>query len=484
MDSPPDSFESTQPVRPGDVIPLVVERLGDNGDGMCRVQNYVVWVSGVLPGEHVDVEIVAAGRKNGRGIVREIKQTSAARVEPRCAHYGECGGCQLQHLDYQAQLAFKTETVASHLRHALGREEVPVRACIGPDDPWGHRNRIALQVTERHGQLAGGLYRRRSRELIEITECPVSHPDGLGVALHAVEAARGIGVEAWDPRTDAGTLRTALVRTNSQHRSELTLVVRHKDDAEIAGILAADIAAHSIHLNLNNASRERMLGRYGEHLAGEEFFTEVVAGRTLRLSAAAWLRTSTFGLERTAALVRELLEPIPGARVLDLYSGVGVFALAIADLAAEVIGIEEHPRAILDAIASAKASGIENVQFRKGKVEPHLRDMKGEKVFATIMDPPPEGCGRFVINILAKEVRPERLIYVSQSPTSFAEDTAVFEDRGFRLTAVHPIDSAPHTASVELVALFESSVQSGKRRSSISQARRLLKRVRDEEKKG
>ena len=177
-----------------------------------------------------------------------------------------------------------------------------------------------------------------------------------------------------------------------------------------------------------------------------------------------------------------MLAPIPGAIVADLYSGGGALSLAVADDVAKVFAIEEQPRAVEDAIASVRANGIENVFVREGKVEQHLPDLKKHSLYAAILDPPPDGCGRYVINALAKVVRPERLIYVSQNPQSFAEEAVVFEDRGYRLTSVRPIDSAPHTSAIELVALFESSMQGGKRRSTISQARRLLDRVRRDEK--
>jgi 23S rRNA (uracil1939-C5)-methyltransferase len=476
-----DSFESTQPVQKGDVLTLEVEGLGDNGDGLCRVQNYVVWVPGALPGERVVVEVIAADRKNGRATLTEFEEKSPHRVTPPCRHFGECGGCQTQHLDYAEQLVFKTKSVASVLKYALDCEEVPVHPCIGPEEPWGTRSRIALQVTDRHGQLQGGLFRRRSRELVEIEECPVSDPKGFEVAQAAVEAFRGIGVEAWDYRTDGGTVRTALVRANAKGDSELTIIVRRRVDSEVREFRKADTGAVSTFLNINDAGRERLIGWQTSHLAGAKGFESEVAGKRLTLSPAAWLRTSQFAIQKMAELVKELVAPIPGVAVADLYSGSGTFALSVADDFDKVFGIEEHPRAVQDAVASAKANGLTNVLFREGQVERHLPDLQGKNIYAVIMDPPPEGCGRFVINVLAKVVRPERLIYVSQNPTSFAGEAAVLEDRGFRLTAVHPIDPAPHTSAIELVALFESSIQGGKRRSSIAQARRLLDRIRRDE---
>jgi len=179
--------------------------------------------------------------------------------------------------------------------------------------------------------------------------------------------------------------------------------------------------------------------------------------------------------------VREFIGEAAGGHVLDLYSGVGVFALCLAAQVGQITAVEEHPRGPAAAHRSAEKNGFDNISFYKGKVEQCLREMQGSELRAAVLDPPPEGCGRFVVNALAKQARPERLVYVAQNPLSFAEDAAILEDRGFRLTRVQPIDVTPHTANVELVALFDSSLQGGKRRSSIAQARRLLDRVRKSE---
>ena len=125
----------------------------------------------------------------------------------------------------------------------------------------------------------------------------------------------------------------------------------------------------------------------------------------------------------------------------------------LADDVEKVFAIEEHPRAVEDALASVRANSIDNVLIREGKVERHLPELKDHKLYAAILDPPPEGCGRFIINTLAKVVRPERLIYVSQNPQSFAQEAVVFEDRGYRLTSVLPVDPAPHPGAIELEAV-------------------------------
>jgi len=423
---------------------------------------------------------VSAGRKNGRGVLREVVTASETRVDPRCQHFGECGGCQLQHLDYPEQLRFKTEIVLKRLQHTLERDEVPVQTCLGPSEPWGQRNRIALQVTEEFGQLVAGLFRRRSRRVIPIQECPVSEPAGLQVAIDAVDAARRAGFDAWDPRTEAGTLRTVLTRTTSRGKTAATVVVSHKNRRELADLCADEFGAVGLAININKGDQQRLLGRHTEFIKGEEFSMEEVNGIQFRLAPAGWFRNSHFTAAAVAKTVREFVDPVPEATIVDLYAGMGFFALTLADGVKQVIAIEDNPRAIADARASIELNKISNVQVREGEVEQLLPTIE-EKVYAMVVDPPSEGCGRDVLNMITKDVRPERLVYVSQNPEVFAEEVAVFTQRGFNLRAVQPIDAGPHTSALEVIALFEARIVKGKRRSSIAQARRLLKRMRDQD---
>lgn len=483
MDPQERSSTFTQPVQIGDVVTLNVEQLGLNGDGLCRINNYVVFVPGTLPDEEVEVEIVSAGRKNGRGILKSVVTPSEHRVDPRCQHFGDCGGCQMQHLDYQQQLQFKTETILARLQHSLEQEDLPVETCLGPSDPWGHRNRIALQVTEEFGQLVAGLFQRRSRQVIPIQECPVSDPAGLQVAIDAVDAARRAGFDAWDPRTESGTLRTILTRTTSSGDTAATVVLRSRDQRDIEELCSEGFGAIGLAININSGDPQRLLGRHTEFIKGEEFTQEDVAGTKFRLAPAGWFRNSHFTAQAVAKTVREFVDPIPGATVVDLYAGMGFFALTLADAVGQVIAIEENPRAIADARASIELNGVRNVQLREGKVEQLLPEIK-EKVYAMIVDPPSDGCGRFMLNMITKDIRPERLVYVSQNPEVFAEEVAIFTQRGFNLRTVRPIDAGPHTSAVEVVALFEARIVQGKRRSSIAQARRLLNRMRNQDAEG
>lgn len=487
MDEFRSSYQSTQPVQVGDRISLTCESLAEAGDGICRVQNYIVFVPGVLAGETAKVEITSAGRKHARGEVLEIEEASSERVEPRCAHFGDCGGCQWQHMSYAAQLEAKTETVRNELAYVLDRdpEDLPVQPALGVTDPWGQRNRIALQVQEQYGMLQGGLYRRRSREVVHVQDCPVSHPESLRVAQLGLELAREEGLEAWNPRNDAGTLRTLVCRANSRSETQLSLVVRQRSRREIQAFCdgAARLPITGLILNHNTGPQDKLFGRQTEILQGSEYQTEQVAGVTLRLSPGAWFRTANAAVENIAATVCAMVGT-PKGRVYDLYSGCGLLALALARAGcADVVGIEDFPRALADAQAGARLSELGAVRFEKDRVEDFVRDFRGDAPKAVVLDPPAQGCGPFVLQNLARRVQPGRIVYVASTLSTLAIETRTLTKLGYTLSQVQPIDVAPHTTQVEAVALFEPKLGGmyGKRQSSVAQARRLLDRIRKEE---
>ncbi|MCB9869854.1 MAG: 23S rRNA (uracil(1939)-C(5))-methyltransferase RlmD [Planctomycetes bacterium] len=479
-----DPFEAAVPVRPGDTVELLGERWNAAGECVATLDGYEIRVEDLLPGERADVQVLAAAREHGRGVVRTLIEAVAERADPSCAHFGGCSGCTMQHVEHSAQLRMKTETVRQRFQRALEREDVPVADCLGPHEPFGDRHRLALQIHELHGQLAGGLPRLRSGAPFELTECPATDPAALRVARAAVDAAHRLGIEAWNPRNDAGTLRAVITRSNGAGDVVVTLVVRDARRGEhralVDALCAEPIGARGVSVNVNPGGRDRLLGPRTEHAAGDAGIEESIGDTRFVLAHNGFFRSSRFTAAAVVETVQRLVEPNRDALVLDLYSGMGLLALTLAPHTGRVVAIEEHPRAIHDAERSARANGLDNVEFRQTKVEGVLREFVGAGVHAVVLDPPPDGCGRFVLNALTKEVRPERIVYTSSSLDAIAEDTAVLVQRGYNLQAVQPIDAGPHTPAVECVVLCGRRLDKGKRVTSVAQARRLLRRLRGE----
>ncbi|MBK8979939.1 MAG: 23S rRNA (uracil(1939)-C(5))-methyltransferase RlmD [Planctomycetes bacterium] len=468
---------STVPVQVGEIVEATCTALGDGPDGLVRVGGYVLFVPGVLPDERVRVEVLSAGRKHGRGRLVEIVEPSPARVAARCPHFLDCGGCSLQHLAVPAQLLRKAERVRAALAHQLARDDVPVEPCVGPDDRWGQRNKVALHLAPGpDGTIIAGHVAPRSARVVPITECAVVDPEAFRLAREAVDAIRSRGLTAWDPDSDAGIVRAVVVRAaRATGRGHVILVVRNAPRARLLAVANALLAAgaHGVSVSVNDGPFSRLLGPEVTRIAGERDLDEEVLGVRFRVSAGAFFQTSHWGAEAIARTVAELLDPPGDAVVHDLFAGGGLIGLTLASRVGRVLMVEENPQAIADAEATVQRHGMRNVAVRDLPVERALTFLaRGQQPpFGVVLDPPRAGCRPSVLLRITEDVAPRRIVYVACDPDSLARDAELLERRGYRLVTVRPLDVFPHTHHVEAVALFEARAKLDPKR------RRLYRRA-------
>ncbi len=477
-DRPPQA-----PVHQDDVLDRVVEAFGDGPDGIVRVDRYVLFVPEVIPGERVRVVVTSAARKYGRAELLEVLEPSPDRVEPRCPHYHECGGCQLQHLAHPAQLREKSERLGRMLAHALDVDvsSLPMRPMLGPVEPWEQRTKLVLHFAERDGGLDAGFFSRRSRDVVGIEVCPIQDPLALKVGLAVRDGAHAAGLTVFDERDRRGHLRAAVVRAaRATSQAHATIVVQSPRGLPgLAPVIEALRAAGATgaSLNLNDGPPEQLLGERYDALFGSPWVEDEVEGLRFRSSPGAFFQTSHFGVTTLVREVRRILHDVPSdARVADLYCGGGLFALALAKMAGRVFGIEDSAQAIDDAMASAAANGIENVHFRAGLVERLMSNLarSRDKPFAVILDPPRAGCVSRVLHGVANELQPVRIVYVSCEPSTLARDLARLVPLGYAITEITPVDMFPHTSHLETIVVLERRVRREDRT-----ARRLFERLRE-----
>lgn len=446
----------------GEVVTLEASGLADGPDALCLADGYVVFVAGALPGERVRARVTQAGRKHGRAELLDVLAPSPHRVPPRCKHFGTCGGCHLQSLDPPEQARLKAASVAKVLAHRLGLApaDLPMVPMATPADPYGQRTKIALMLApdpRRH--LVYGLYARRSQRIVPLEMCPVSNPAGLTVAVRVAEALRASKAPVADPATGAPGLRAVVVRaangTNERHVLYVGTSSAPPDEARLVRA-ALDAGAASAAWNVNPEAGSALLGRETRVLHGPPRLREVVAGRTYLVSPGAFFQTSAWGVTHLVEAVRARVPAEPEADLVDLYCGGGLLTLALADRCRRAVGLEGNPHAVEDARASARAAGVQNVEFVAGRVEARVRELSRRVRAATVvLDPPREGCGAEVIAAVTEALRPRRLIYVSCEPQALARDAVALRDAGYGLVEVAPFDMFPHTFHVETIATFE-----------------------------
>ncbi|HEU5349660.1 MAG TPA: class I SAM-dependent RNA methyltransferase [Ktedonobacterales bacterium] len=375
---------------------------------------------GGLPGEIVEVEarwsLPRPGRKRAKRVpvpqVRlvEVIESAPERATPGCPVFGECGGCQLQQMDYAAQLAWKRERVATALREA-GFSAPPVEPAIGSASPWGYRNHMRFSVN-REGHP--GLTARGSHRVLPLSACPLAHP----------------------------RINDALAVLAEEHLERPQVVLRY-------GVATGQMLIQPRPVD----GLLSQLGAAGLDVR-DDTIEEEMGGARFRIRLSSFFQTNTAQANRMAALVLERLPAGPDVTLVDAYCGVGAFARLLAGRAGTVLAIEESASAIRDARWNLRETP--NVEIIQAKVEDVLPGM-ARRLDGLVIDPPRAGCQRPVLDALIAR-RVPRIVYVSCNPDTLARDLAILclRSDAYSLVSVQPLDMFPQTAHIENIALLEA----------------------------
>jgi 23S rRNA (uracil1939-C5)-methyltransferase len=411
--------------REGDAVGQIIRRLAD-GEAPAGARDepmpQTLSVPGGIPGERVIVSVEEAPpRKGRRGRRRrslpprvtllEVLERSPWRVDAPCPHFGVCGGCQFQHIDYARQLEIKREMVADLLRSEGGFAEPPVLPTLACAVPWNYRNQMRFSVN-REGQV--GLTVRGSHRLIPLDTCPIAHPF-INQALRALS-------ETPQPRPQ----------------------VQVRCGAKTGQLLLQPSPAPEVRAQLEAAGLE----------VREADMEEALAGARFRIRPSSFFQTNTAQAEQMAALVMRGLSLSAHMTVADAYCGVGTFTLLLARQARQVIGIEESASAVRDALGNVREAA--NVRILQGKTELVLPTL-AETIDGLVLDPPRQGCQRPVLDALV-ERRIPRVVYVSCDPTTLARDLKYLcqTTAAYELVEAQPLDMFPQTAHIECVAVLRA----------------------------
>ncbi|NLE22854.1 MAG: 23S rRNA (uracil(1939)-C(5))-methyltransferase RlmD [Actinobacteria bacterium] len=460
------------PPRPGDIIELDVTSLAYGGQGVARLDEFVVFVRGGVPGDHVLARVTRRRPSHAEARALEILAPSPRRVPPRCLHSSECGGCEWQTLAYEAQLEFKQQQVVDSLQriaHLTDYELEPIR---GMDDPWRYRNKMEFSFgTDEGGRLVLGLHKRGSwREIVDVQDCMLASERMNRARLAVARACRDLGLPAYSREGDGGLLRHLVVREGRSSGDlllNLFVAARFPQEADLAERVQADSGCTSFAVTVNESRADAALGDGPYVLVGPPSLRERVAGVDLQVPATAFLQTNSVMCEVLYAAALRLAAPEPGRPSVDLYCGIGSLSLPLAQRSREVHAVEIQQEAIDAARVNAELNGVANAAFYAGDVRPLLRFPPhpaldaaraddGDRPAVVVADPPRAGLARKALQ-RAAALGADRFVYVSCNPTTLAGNAAELADLGYRLAVVAPVDMFPHTHHIETVALFERS---------------------------
>lgn len=444
----------------GDRIPLHLDSLAAGGEAVGRHEGMAVFALWGCPGDDAEVEITQVSRRFARGIVRSVVSPSPDRVDPPCPHFADCGGCQLQHIAYPAQLRHKTALVRDALTRIGGLPDVQVADTWSMDDPWRCRNRAQYHAhLAESGDVTLGFARHRSHQVVPLAECRLQHPLSEQVRAALLQAMPRL---AQTPAERAALLEVETLVSFAAGRALATLVCDGRPP-----FLQSAAAALMDHVpDLEGVLAARRRGRGSPHrspsevLSGESRLVEKLGGAAYRVSADSFFQVNPTQTERAIQLVREWAQVQSRDTVLDLYSGVGTFLLPLAASARRAIGIESQEPAAADARANLRRWRLSNVEIHQRKVERMLPRLieRGDPVDIVVMDPPRKGCGPIVCALVAK-LRPRRILLISCKPATLARDLKDLAKHGWTPRRVQAIDMFPHTWHIETIALCDTTPQ-------------------------
>jgi 23S rRNA (uracil1939-C5)-methyltransferase len=468
----------------GDSLVLTIDDLAFGGEGVARADGYVVFVPGGVPGDRVRVRLEQARSRFGRGVIEAIEQPSVHRTPAPCPYFGRCGGCRLQHVDYSAQLAFKSKQVADVFERLGALTGFELRPMIGAPDLYGYRNKMeftiarprALDAGESHARplpadgaasraLAGivvGLHEAdRYDSVLDVQRC-LLQSDRMNALLE--EARRFFverGLSAYDQDSGEGLLRFLMLREGRRTGEAMANVVTASpavsELAPLADRLRSRVAeTSSVVMNVNPKKASVAVGVEEHLLGGRDHIREKIGGLAFQISANSFFQTNTVQAERLFGLVLDSTELTGAETVVDLYSGTGAISLLLAQRSRWVYGIELAQAAVDDAALNAAANGITNCTFLAGEVRFVLPSLiaRGVNAEVVVADPPRAGFHPKALHALIR-LAPSRIVYVSCNPSTLARDVAELVRGGYRLRWVQPVDMFPHTPHIEAVARLD-----------------------------
>jgi len=418
---------------------------------VARLDGYVVFVSGAIPGDRVRAEVQKAKRAYAQARAVELLEPSPDRIPPLADH----PGAPWQVIPYERQLQIKQEQVGDALQRIgklSGFDTEPILPAV---QTWRYRNKFEYSFgTDETGRLICGFHAPgRWHEIVEIGDCLLASEAGNAARDRVVEWCRSQGLAAYDRRTGQGLVRNLVVREGRRTGQIQVRLVTAPGQLDAASLVAAAQPVDGLLWTRIEAVAEVTQGGETELLHGSDRLQEEIGGMRLRISSEAFFQTNTEMAEQLCALALEYAELTGVERVYDLYCGIGTLGLQIAPRVGEVWGLELVDGAVKDAAANARSNEITNARFASGDVRLALRELVAEagQPDVLVVDPPRAGLSQKVVRRII-EAAPERIVYVSCNPTTLAPNAAQLVEAGYQLKRVRPVDMFPQTPHIECVA--------------------------------
>ncbi|HIZ08590.1 MAG TPA: 23S rRNA (uracil(1939)-C(5))-methyltransferase RlmD [Candidatus Eubacterium avistercoris] len=453
-------------MRKNDEIQLTIEDMGVSGEGIGKAEGMTFFVKDALIGDHIRAGITKLKKNYGYARLLEILTPSPWRVQPRCPIHRQCGGCQIQALDYKKQLEFKQKKVLENLQRIGGFAEPPMEPVVGMEVPYHYRNKAQFPIgKDKDGRIIAGFYAGRTHQIIPNRDCALGVPVNKEILDIIIGIMEEKGIEPYDEQTRKGLVRHVLIRYGFHTKEIMVCIVVNGEKLSYADVFVEELCKlkgmTSISINVNQQNTNVIMGQEVKVLWGQPWITDRIGDISYRISPLSFYQVNPVQTEKLYRLALEYADLKGTETVWDLYCGIGTISLFLARQAKKVYGVEIVPQAIRDARENARINKIENVEFFTGKAEEILPDFykKEEKAGRSpqadviVVDPPRKGCDQELLDTILK-MQPERIVYVSCDSATLARDLKILCREEYDLKRVRPVDQFCHTSHVETVVLM------------------------------
>lgn len=461
-------------LKKGAEIELEIDSAAYKGKGIGKVDGLAVFVPNTAPGDRVKTRIVKKKKNYREGKLLEILESGPNRIEPKCQHAQQCGGCNWQHVSYEHQLQFKQEQVKDHMHRIGGLTHLDVNETIGCDDIFYYRNKMEYSIGHKRWLsreeinrdefvsdrcFAAGLHAPgRFDKILNINECHLQDPISYEILDFIRSWCREHEIPPFNRIDHEGFMRNVVIR-KAHHTDDLMVnIVTYQDDQEIMENLADALLEEfpeitTIINNVNDTRSPTAVGRYENVIHGPGYITDYIGPYHFNIDANAFFQTNTAQAEQLYEVAKDFADIQDGEIIYDLYCGVGTLSIFLSDKAKQIVGIELEEVTIKNARKNAEENEIENVSFVEGDMKDvfteDITDQHGEPD-CLITDPPRSGMHPDVVERL-KELKVPKLVYVSCNSSTMARDLKELDDV-YNILEIQPVDMFPQTYHIETVA--------------------------------
>ena len=433
--------------------------IGQGGVGIGKYEGFTVFVDGGLVQDKIKVKITKSKKNYAVGDIVEIIEKSPFRVERKCSEsLRQCGGCQIQELDYQKQLDVKTNEVKQVISRIGKLDDVVIHDTLGMEHPFRYRNKAQFPIQKKDNMPVIGFYKKKSHDLISTDECIIQHEVNDKIIKIIKTYIRAYNVSIYDEKTHKGLLRHVVTKVGFTTGEVMIVLVANGKKLpylkELASVLKENIPGFkTLVVNVNTQKTNVILGKENIVAYGDGMIRDYIGELVFEISPLSFFQVNPLQTEVLYNKALEYANLGENDTVFDIYCGIGTISLFLAQKAKKVYGIEIVEDAIKDAKRNAKINNMDNVEFYVGKAEEVVPKMyqEGKRANVVVVDPPRKGCGEKVLDTIIS-MQPDRVVYVSCNPSTLARDLAYLNERGYKCHEIQPVDMFPHSVHVENVA--------------------------------